>query len=93
MMARPRRDLQRAVPAVDPEFAFRWLSRILMASDPVDPRCRLIHGAAEAIQRRGGSPERTLAELWAFIDELGLREEGERHIAHINRISTLRETS
>lgn len=65
-----------------------------MASEPNSPAAALsarIRAEADAIERRGGSPERRLAALWAFLDELGLRDEGERYIAYLNQASAGRE--
>lgn len=88
-MARPRRDLVELDPSpLDAERDFRRLRSLLMASEPNTPAAGLsarILAEADAIGKRGGSPERRLAELWTFVDALGLHETAERRLAHLAR--------
>ena len=90
-MARPRRDLQRPAPVADPEWTFRWLRTVGMNTEPLDPRSTRIHHEADAIKRRGGSPEKQLLELREFVDGLGLRAAGEKHIAYLTRVRERRQ--
>jgi hypothetical protein len=64
-------------PPIDREREFRDLGRFLVAHEPGGP------AAEYAEQIRAAQ---TLAGRWAVIDELGLREAAERHLAMVQRI-------
>lgn len=84
-MARPRRDLaEPAAPEVDPVWAFRWLRRLTLGFEVDHPAGVRLRSGAAAIQARGASPEEQLEEMWIVVDQLGLREAGERLLAHLH---------
>ena len=83
-MARPRRDLaEPAAPEVDPVWAFRWLRRLTLGFEVEHPVGARLRSGAAAIQARGGSPEEQLEELWVVVEQLGLRDAGERLLTHL----------
>ena len=80
-MARRRRDLPEPEVPQDPARDFRNLGRLLLAYDPEHPLAERLRLARDSIRARGGPPAEQLAELWAAVDRLGLREAAERHMA------------
>ena len=91
-MARPRRATEsHAVDPVATTWEWRALRSLLMASEPGSPaaaKSALIRGRADKIAPASSRPSFVptpgqLAELWAFIGELGLPEAAERHLAHL----------
>ena len=83
-MARRRRDLaEPPEPEVDPVWAFRWLRRLTLGFEVDHPVGARLRSQAAAIAARGGPPAAQLEELWAAVDGLGLREAGERLLAHL----------
>ena len=83
LVARYRRDLSEPEVPGDPARDFRRLGWLLAASDPPSPLRARLHGAARAIEARGGPAIEQLEEMWIVVDQLGLREAGERLLAHL----------
>jgi len=83
-VARPRRDLvEPAEPEVDPVWAFRWLRRLALGFEVDHPVGARLRSEAAAIQARGASPEAQLEELRLVVEQLGLRDSGERLLNHL----------
>jgi len=84
-MARRRRDLPEPEEPVDPARDFRHLGWLLLSFDPAHPLGERLRLERDVIKARRAPPAEQLAELWAVVDGLGLREFAERHMRRFNR--------
>ena len=68
---------------MDPAWEFRALRSTCMAAEPgstAAAKSQRLLAEAKRIRRGRGTAEAQLAELWATLEELDLRDAGERHL-------------
>jgi hypothetical protein len=83
---RLRRDIDTVdTSATDATWELRWLRTLLMANcgGVAGALHERIADAHDEIARRRLPPDVAVAEMWAWLDEHGLREAGERQIRHL----------
>lgn len=98
-MPTPRRPLQADInrQAAETEERALWVLRVLgslrMNTVPEAPEVQLIKQRGADLYRAGLAPVERLAEMWIFLEGLGLRGAGERLVIHLDSSPHVRSVS